>query len=124
MQVALSGKFELQEDGVLVSAVYFFSHDMGDKELRHSVTLDMQHCANTSSLNDLCVVKSIGVSYKFKIFPGGNFTHSEGYGVINLRRFSGYSILKRTCLYVLSSSNDLDYCAKISFHNTSSISSF
>jgi hypothetical protein len=116
MQVAHSGKFELPEDGVLVSAVYSLTHDLGDKELRHSVTLEMQHCANTSALKDLCVVRSIGVPCKFEIIPGGDFTHSDGYGVINLHRFSRYSILKRIRSF-FSSSNDLDYCAKIYYTN-------
>ena len=116
MQVAHSGKFELPEDGVLVSAVYSFTPDLGDKELRHSVTLEMQHCANTSALKDLCVVRSIGVPCKFEIIPGGDFTHSDGYGVINLHRFSRYSILKRIRSF-FSSSNDLDYCAKMYYTN-------
>ena len=118
MQVALSGKFDLPEDCILVSAVYSFSHDLGDKELRHSVTLEMQHCANTSALKDLCVVRSIDVPYKFEIIPGGDFTQSNGYGVINLRRFSRYSIWKRICS-IFSSSDDFDYCAKIYYTNIS-----
>ena len=117
VQVAQAGKFELPEDGVLVSAVYSFTPDLGDKELRHSVTLEMQHCANTSALKDLRVVRSIiGMPCKFEIIPGGDFTRSDGYGVINLHSFSRYSILKRIRSF-FSSSNDLDYCAKIYYTN-------
>ena len=85
IEVALSGNFQLPEDGVLVSAVYSFSHDLGNKELRHSVTLEMQHCANTSTLNDLRVVRAMDVHGKFEFLPGADFNRSDGYGAINLQ---------------------------------------
>ena len=113
IQVAVSGEFELSEDGILVSAVYSFSHDLGDKELRRSVLLEMQHCANTNALNDLCVVRATDVPCKFEVFPGGDFTSRESYGAINLCRFSRFGVFLRRLRSLLSSTNDLDYCAKI-----------
>ena len=46
MVVALSGTFQLPEDGILVSAVYLFSYDLGDRKLRHPVNLEIQHCGS------------------------------------------------------------------------------
>ena len=111
--VTLSGNFDLPEDGVLVSAVYSFSHDLGDKELRHPVTLEMQHCASPSALNDLCVVRAAGMSYKFEVAPGF-FSRSDGYGAIKLHRFSLFSTLLRRFRSLFSRSpNHLEYCAKV-----------
>ena len=110
IEVALSGNFQLPEDGVLVSAVYSFSHDLGDKELRRSVTLEMQHCATSSVLNDLRVVRALDVPYKFEILPGADFARSDGYGGINLRRFSRFSIFLRR---IRSFFSPRKYCAKI-----------
>ena len=86
IEVALSGNFQLPEDGVLVSAVYSFSHDLGDKELRRSVTLEMQHCATSSVLNDLRVVRAVDEPYKFEILPGADFVRSDSYGAITLQQ--------------------------------------
>ena len=113
IEVALSGDFQLPEDGVLVSAVYSFSHDFGDKELRRSVTLEMQHCANTSASNDLCVVKAVDETCKFEIFPGGNFNCSDGYGAINLNHFSRFSTILKRARSLFTSPNPFEYCAKV-----------
>ena len=113
IEVALSGNFQLPEDGILVSAVYSFSHDLGDKELRRSVTLEMQHCANTSALNNLFVVKAVDVPSKFDIFPGADFTSNDGYGAINLFHFSRFGIIWRRIRSFFSPSNRLNYCATI-----------
>ena len=114
IKVALSGDFLLPEDGILVGAVYSFSHDLGDKELRRSVTLEMQHCVNTSALSGLCVVRAMDVPCKFEFFPGADFNHSDGYGAINLRQFSLFStFLKR----VRSFFSPLEYCARIYYTN-------
>ena len=112
IEVALSGNFQLPEDGVLVSAIYSFSHDLGDKELRRSVTLEMQHCANASVLNDLCVVRAVGAIHpcKFEKFPGADFNRSDGYGAINLRRFSIFSEFVRR---VRSFFSPFEYIAKL-----------
>ena len=117
IEVALSGNFQLPEHGVLVSAVYSFSHDLEDKELQHSVTLEMQHCVNNSALNDLYVVKAVDVPCKFEIFPGGNFACSDGYGAINLSGFSRFSTFLRRVRSLFSSSNPFEYIAKVYYTN-------
>ena len=121
IEVALSGNFQLPEDGVLVSAVYSFSHDLGDKELRRSITLEMQHCATSSVLNDLCVVRAVDVPYKFEILPGGNFARSDGYGVIDLSGFSRFSTFLRRVRSLFSSANPFEYCAKVYYTNIFSL---
>ena len=69
----------------------------------------MQHCANTSSLNDLCVVRAMDVHCKFEFLPGAAFNRSDGYGAINLQRFSLFSTFLRRVRSFFS----LEYCAKI-----------
>ena len=110
--VALSGNFQLPEDSILVSAVYSFSHDLGDKELRRLVTLEMQHCTNTSALDDLCVVRSVDALSKFRFFSGANFNCSDGYGSINLHHFCCFGIVLKC--FVPS-----NYCAKIYYTSIS-----
>jgi hypothetical protein len=121
IEVAPSGNFQLPEDGVLVSAVYSFSHDLGDKELRRSVTLEMQHCATSSVLNDLRVVRAVDVPYKFEILPGGNFARSDGYGAIDLSSFSRFSTFLRRVRSLFSSPNPFEYCAKVYYTNIFSL---
>ena len=116
--VAVSGHFTFPKEGVLVSGVYSFSHDLGDKELRHPATVEMQHCANLNTLNSLCIVRADEKSetpYEFRDIPGSTFTQSEGYGAIQLRRFC-----KLTTYLVwrsLSLIFTLGYCAKLYYTN-------
>ena len=109
IKVALAENFEVPEDSTLVSAVYSLSHDFGDKELQHPFTLEMQHCANTSALNDLCVVRAIDVSSKFEIFTGGDFTCS-GYGAVDLCHFSLFGIILESISLLCF---PLKYCAAL-----------
>ena len=111
MAVALSGTFQLPEDGILVSAVYSFSHDLGDRKLRRPVTLEMQHCATTEALDDLCILRGSSHSGKFKFVAGSDFTSVPGYGVIQLHQFCIYA----TFLRWLSSwiSLPLEFCAEM-----------
>ena len=113
IEVALSGNFQLPEDGVLVSAVYSFSHDLGDKELRRSVTLEMQHCATSSVLNDLRVVRAVDVPYKFEIFPGADFNRSDSYGAIKLRHFCCFGTILEYVWPSFTHPDHLKYCAKM-----------
>ena len=86
MKVALSKHFQLQaEDGFLVSAVYSFSHDLGDSE---PITVEMQHCAATSVVKYLSIVRANDESPgDFKIMEGGVFDRTDGYGAIELHNF-------------------------------------
>ena len=89
-----SGQFELPKDGVLVSAVYSFSHNLGNRKLRNPVTLEMQHCASNKMLSDLYIVRASSRAkdpLKFEIISGGIFEPDTGYGVIKLDQFCSIS---------------------------------
>ena len=112
ISVSLSGNFELPEDGVLVSAVYSFTHDLGDRELRNQITLEMQHCASVHVLNDLRVLRAVSPSNKFEVVPGGHF--ADGYSVIKLHHFSRFTTFLRNIrsFFSLSPRSRLfEYCA-------------
>ena len=114
--VSLSGNFELPEDGVLVSAVYSFTHDLGDRELKNPVTLEMQHCASADVLNDLCVLRATNTSYVFEEVPGGYF--ANGYSVIKLNCFSLFTtFLKRVRSFFSLSQRPFEYCARVYYTN-------
>ena len=114
MEVALSGEFQLPKDSVLVSAVYSFSHNLGDKELVCPVTLEMQHCVTTTALSDLSIIRAQLHSNKFDVVPGGNFTSTQGYGIIKLPYFSRFAIALRRIRKLFSPSpSPFEYCAKI-----------
>ena len=107
--VSLSGNFELPEDGVLVSAVYSFTHDLGDRELKNPVTLEMQHCATNAVLADLRFLKANTDSNKLEVIQGGDF--QPGYAVIEIDRFSSLGLWLQNCFYYYFGS--LDYRAKL-----------
>ena len=116
ISVALSGHFTLPENGYLVSAVYSFSHNLGDRVLRQPVTVEMQHCCNTSALKDLRIVKADESSnsnpvHEFKLLPEGTFDSSDGYSTIKMHRFCSIStfLLWR----FLSLVSKMTYCAKL-----------
>ena len=115
MEVGLSGEFQLPENGVLVSAVYSFSHNMGSEELRQPVTLEMEHCAAASALDKLSIVRANANSNTFNYLPGGDFSSVEGYSVIKLHSFSQFSTyLKKSFSFLRSQfSNEIDYSANI-----------
>ena len=113
ISVSLSGNFELPEDGVLVSAVYSFTHDLGDRELRNQVTLEMQHCASVHVLNDLRVLRAVSPSYKFEVVPGGQF--ADGYSVIKLHHFSRFTTFLRNIFFPRS--RPFEYCATAYYLN-------
>ena len=93
IEVGMSGKFELPDGGILVSAVYSFKHNLGDKELRQPITLGMQHCAPPSDLKYLSIIRASAGSQKFVVVPDGDFTTTSGYGEIRLLKFSNFAIM-------------------------------
>ena len=113
--VSVSDSFELPKDGVLVSAIYGFTHDLGDRVLRNPVTLEMQHCASASVLDHLCVLRATRAAYKFEVIPGGDFAHHDRCGQIQLHHFSFFTIFMK-CISSLFSSS-IEYCAKIYYTN-------
>ena len=96
MAVALSGKFELPEEGVLLSAIYLFScPDLGDRELSVPVTLEMQHCATPTVLDKLCIVRADETTIapsKFQIVEECHCGFDFSYGTIPLKHFCGLAV--------------------------------
>ena len=90
MHVSKSQRQYTYGDGTIVSAVHSFSHHgLGDKKLRQSVPLEMQHCAVNNALN---IIRASTSCNDFKVFPGGDFTSLK---VIPLYEFSRFAALKR-----------------------------
>ena len=118
MAVALSGHFSFPRKGIPVSGIYSFSHDLGDKQLRRPVTLEIQHCVNVNAVDGLCIVRADENSeapYEFKDLPEGVFTQKKAYGTIQLHHFCRIT----TFLWwrLLSSIYTLEYCAKLYYTN-------
>ena len=111
--VTVSGNFELPQDGVLVSAIYSFSHDLGDRELRNPVRLEMQHCASSDVLDHLCILRATSASHRFEVVPGGTFDCY--YGEIELRCFSFFTIFLDFISSLFFSS--VEYCARVYYTN-------
>ncbi|CAI8049046.1 hypothetical protein GBAR_LOCUS27005 [Geodia barretti] len=114
VNVGLSGEFQLPENAVIVSAVYSFSHHPIES-LRQPVTLEMEHCAAASALDNLSVVRANTNSNSFSYVPGGDFTSVKGYAVIKLHSFSRFAtFLKKHFRSLLPhSSNEIEYSANI-----------
>ena len=114
VNVGLSGEFQLPENGVIVSAVYSFSHDPID-DLRQPVTLEMEHCAAASALDNMSVVRANNNSNSFKYVPGGDFSSVKGYAVIKLHSFSRFATFMKKHFRSLlpHSSNEIEYSANI-----------
>ena len=109
-----SERFELPEDGTLVSAVYSFTHNLGDRKLRNSVTLEMQHCASANVLDHLCVLRATRATYKFEVVHGGLFACNDCYGAIELDRFCFFTTFWR---YIPFLTSPTEYCARVFYTN-------
>ena len=114
--VAVSGEFQLPENGIPTSAVYWLSHDL-QEELQNPITLEMQHCATNSALNGLCVAQastlSYNLPYKFEQIQGAVFTPNTGYGAIELHHFSLFTTFLLRVLRAFQSHfrPPIEYCA-------------
>ena len=98
MTVSRANDYKLPaEEGILVSAVYSFSHDLGDRKLRQPVTLQIQHCVASGSFTPLCIVQSDEISppYQFHILEGGKFDGSDGYACIEVDHFCSFGVYLR-----------------------------
>ena len=110
MEVGLSGEFELPENGVLVSAVYSFSHNMGSEELHEPVIMEMEHCA--SNLDHLSFIKADAFSRKFEVIQTSTCAYEKGKGTIKLFHFSSFAIVKFIRTHLLRMFIH-EYCCKI-----------
>ena len=104
IQASLSGDYQLPDDGVFVSGVYWLSLYPPVKRFGEKVTLSLKHCASDddpelSFVTAQCTQKAL--PYTFKPLEGGYFSKS-GSGTIHVDHFSGHGILgRRKALYAI-----------------------
>ena len=96
IQASLSGEYELPDDRVLVSGVYWIALSPPIK-LAENATISIQHCASEtdvtlSFITAKCTQKNL--PYQFKELPGGSFSE-PGVGSIQVDRFSAFAMLGR-----------------------------
>ena len=119
ISVSRSRHYKLpDDDGILVSAVYSFSHTLGHEKLQKPVTVEMQHCVANSAYNPLCIVRAEDTSDTFSVIEGGTFDHNEGYGVIELRHFCSLAVYLQW--FVASLFWTLKPCARLYYTNIKS----
>ena len=70
------------ENGILVSAVYSFNHNLGDRKLRRPASLEMQHCVVGGSNYPLFIVQSNEISPPF-VFREGSLIRLRDMPVLN-----------------------------------------
>ena len=114
IQASLSGDYELPDEHVLVSAVYWLALHPPVKLVK-KVTISVQHCATYNGSLSFVRAKSTQATlpYTLKPLPGGMFSESE-YGSIEVEHFSGFGLSSNSdsfryyiCTYYVST-----------FHNT------
>ena len=92
IQASLSGDYQLPDDGVLVSGVYWLSLHPHIKRFHKKATVILQHCANDDSSVSFVTAKCTQepMPYQFRKLPGASFsTHKEG--AIRVDHFSAYA---------------------------------
>ena len=97
IQASLSGDYQLpDDDGVLVSGVYWLSLHPRVKRFYKKATITLQHCASDddsalSFITAKCTQEAL--PYTFQSLPGGSF--SGGEGSIQVDNFSGFALFGR-----------------------------
>ena len=104
IQASLSGDYQLPDDGVLVSGVYWLSLHPHIKRFQKKATITLQHCANdlssVSFVTTRCTQEQI--PYIFKKLPEALFSlHKEG--TIQVDNFSGFGISGSISEYAIRS---------------------
>jgi len=96
IRVAISGQFQFPEGSTPVSAVYWLSSDLDEMFPQH-LSLQIQHCAKPSAVDELKMVTATTTShtfaFQFQCLKGGVFSQSSCYGRIQLSRFSLWSTI-------------------------------
>ena len=97
IQASLSGDYQLPDDGVLVSGVYWLSLHPPVERFSKKVSLSLQHCASVTDDSALsfvtakCTQKQL--PYTFEALPGGIFSLKSS--AIQVSSFSSFGILQR-----------------------------
>ena len=94
IQASLSGDYQLPDDGVLVSGVYWLSLHPHVERFDKKVTISLQHCASDddssiSFVTAKCTQETL--PYTFKPLPGGSYDVSRE-GTILVDHFSGLAV--------------------------------
>ena len=96
IQASLSGDYQLPDDSVLVSGVYWLSLHPHVERFDKKVTINLQHCASNddnsilSFITAKCTQETL--PYSFKPLPGGAF--SDNGSTIQVDNFSAFSVVK------------------------------
>ena len=94
IQASLSGDYQLPDDGVLVSGVYWLSLHPHVEQFEKKVTICLQNCASdcdslVSFITSKCTQETL--PYTFTPLPGGSFDVSRE-GCILVERFSAVAV--------------------------------
>ena len=91
VQASLSGDYQLPDDRVLVSGVYWLALQPPVK-FNEKVTITIQHCGTNAKAAPLSFVKAkttpLTLPYRFMALPGGSFSDPR-YGVMEVDHFCG-----------------------------------
>ena len=99
IRASLSGQFKLPDDMDLVSGVYWISFP--SKLLKQPITLELQHCAylERSEQTYLTFITSKcnqeTLPYQFEPLHGGVFSPKSGYGIVQIKHFSGIAVASK-----------------------------
>ena len=110
IQASLSGDYQLPDDGVLVSGVYWLSLHPHVERFDKKVTVSLQHCASDddssiSFVTAKCTQETLPYTFK-PLLPGGSFDVS-GEGTVLVDHFSalvvsaGHIFEYAVCTYYL-----------------------
>ena len=93
IQASLSGDYQLPDDGVLVSGVYWLSLHPHVERFDKKVTIGIEHCASNFSSLFFITAKYTQktLPYTFKPLPGGEFSKKESITQVN--SFSSYAVV-------------------------------
>ena len=95
IQASLSGDYQLPDDGVLVSGVYWLSLHPHVERFDRKVTISLRHCASDddssiSFVTAKCTQETLPYTFK-PLLPGGSFADSRE-GTILVDHFSAVAL--------------------------------
>ena len=99
IQASLSGDYQLPDDGVLVSGVYWLSLHPHVERFDKNVTISLQHCASDddssiSFVTAKCTQETLPYTFK-PLLPGGSFADSSE-GTVLVNHFSAVAVTANT----------------------------
>ena len=102
IQASLSGDYQLPDDGVLVSGVYWLSLHPHVERFDKKVTISLQHCtsdddSSISFVTAKCTQETLPYTFK-PLLPGGFISESQWY-TIDLNHNSAFGLVGKEKLY-------------------------